>query len=442
MDVSYNYSFITLSISVAILGTYVTLLILAKTEATRFFAYKGRLAVAAFVMGIAVWSMHFLGMLALNLPIPVQYAFVPTLISSLLAITLTGLAFYAATSGIFKRYGLLLGSILMGFGISSMHYVGMEALRIVCGLRYSSVMAFLAISASVIFSYVTLWLITNYRVKRGYILLAAILLGVGISSMHYIAVYGTTFEYLDGVIDSQTALSGTYMKSVLALIAFLMFNTFFLLTLPKAKTKDFKRDFRGQINLSTAANLTDLSPANKPVVNIHYEPWNSTGVVTQNENANPEATAPASDDSTPHVPTESDHEAAPTEWPHGLHHDMTLSINNRGKTQYISVGRILFISADGHYAKIGYHDEKSGEFTTHFCERTLSTVLTMLQDKGFIRVHRSHIVNLNHVEGHNKKGENGEIIFDLASAPQIPISRSQYSKFCDRLQKHHNTLQS
>ena len=423
MDVTYNYSFITLSISVAILGTFVTLMILAKTEATRFVAYKRRLAAASLVMGTAVWTMHFLGMLALNLPIKVEYGFVPTLISSLLAITLTGLAFYAATSGIFKRFGLVLGSILMGFGISSMHYVGMEALRIVCGLSYSYVMASLAILASVVFSYITLWLITHFRVNRSNILLAAIFLGVGISSMHYIAIYGTTFEYLDGILISQSALSGTYMKSVLAVIAFLMFNSFFLLTFPKAKAIDFKRDFQAQFSLSTSANVTTLPPDSTTEVNVHYTPWDvSDQQADGDDSAEPNSDAASENNDT--------------------HHDMTISINNRGKTQYISVGRILFISADGHYAKIGYHDEKTGEFITHFCERTLSKVLAILDDKGFIRVHRSHIVNLNHVEGHKKKGESGMVIFDLPSAPQIPISRSQFANFCDILQKHHNTLRS
>ena len=83
----------------------------------------------AFAMGIGIWSMHFVGMLAFHLPIPLAYDELLTAASVLIAILASGLALYVMRQGITDPLKLALGSLLMGGGIGGMHYTGMAALK-------------------------------------------------------------------------------------------------------------------------------------------------------------------------------------------------------------------------------------------------------------------------------------------------------------------------
>ena len=123
----YNYSLVFVSVVVAILASYTAL-----DLATRITASQGRSAQAwlvggAFSMGIGIWSMHFLGMLAFSLPIAVGYDVTITLASLAIAIVIAGFALYMVSRASLGMRELILGGILMGLGICGMHYTGMAA---------------------------------------------------------------------------------------------------------------------------------------------------------------------------------------------------------------------------------------------------------------------------------------------------------------------------
>src|SRR4051812_8065853 len=129
MTGTYNYGLVVISVLVAILASYTAL-----DLATRITASSGRGARAwlgggAFSMGIGIWSMHFLGMLAFSLPIPLGYDVAITLLSMLIAITVSGFALHVVTQDTLTLKKLAVGGIIMGVGICSMHYTGMGALE-------------------------------------------------------------------------------------------------------------------------------------------------------------------------------------------------------------------------------------------------------------------------------------------------------------------------
>src|ERR1044071_6430773 len=103
-------------------------------------------------MGSGIWSMHYIGMLAFHLPIPVLYDWPTVLLSLLAAILASGVALFAVSG---KNLGLnrvSIGSIFMGAGIAAMHYIGMAAMRLSAVHQWSRVLVVLSIALAIAIS--------------------------------------------------------------------------------------------------------------------------------------------------------------------------------------------------------------------------------------------------------------------------------------------------
>src|SRR5687767_14973388 len=136
MSGTFNHWLVVLSLLVASFASYTAL-----DLGTRITASKGRaarvwLVGGAFAMGTGIWSMHFIGMLAFSLPIPLGYDVPITLLSMLIAVVVSGFALYTVTRENLGRSRLLIGAVLMGIGIAFMHYTGMAALRMSPPIEY------------------------------------------------------------------------------------------------------------------------------------------------------------------------------------------------------------------------------------------------------------------------------------------------------------------
>ncbi|GJM71243.1 hypothetical protein HMSSN036_34590 [Paenibacillus macerans] len=136
MEGSYNYYIVALSAAIAILASYSALSIAAKISSSDgkmrlFWLFGGSL-----VMGSGVWSMHFVGMLAFHLHVQVKYDAWLTLLSMGASVTSSFIAFYITMPNDVKRYQIAIGGLMMGAGIVSMHYIGMEAMIMPAGLSY------------------------------------------------------------------------------------------------------------------------------------------------------------------------------------------------------------------------------------------------------------------------------------------------------------------
>ena len=195
---SYNSTLVTLSILIAVLSAYAAL-----DLAGRVFASHGRarvfwLAGGAFVMGQGIWSMHYVGMLAFRLPIPVSYDW-PTVVVSLIA------AIFASFVALFvvsrNRMGLqraLLGSLVMGLAIAGMHYIGMDAMRLPVACVYSWPLVAFSVLLAIVISLVALWLTFRLRdISSGLgwqKFLSAVVMGAAIPTMHYTGMAAVSFS--------------------------------------------------------------------------------------------------------------------------------------------------------------------------------------------------------------------------------------------------------
>src|SRR5690349_20987332 len=129
MPVTYEPWLVLLSIVMAIQGAYVGLSLSVQVADAAGMRRRMLLAGSAFSLALAIWTMHFVGMLAARLPFPVDYLVFPTLLSFLVCVIVVGAAVFAAGAGPLTLGRLAAAAVFMGCGIVSMHYIGMSALH-------------------------------------------------------------------------------------------------------------------------------------------------------------------------------------------------------------------------------------------------------------------------------------------------------------------------
>src|SRR5438132_13229290 len=134
---SFDYRLVALSVLIAILASYAALDLAGRVTSAqgkvRLFWLNG----GASAMGFGIWSMHYVGMLAFRLPVPVQYDWPTVLWSLLAAILASAVALFLVSRSKLGVVRASLGSILMGGGIAAMHYIGMPAMRLPAMCHYS-----------------------------------------------------------------------------------------------------------------------------------------------------------------------------------------------------------------------------------------------------------------------------------------------------------------
>ena len=192
-----------LAILVAVLASFVAFDLGQRIRVARGAARLLWLAGGAVAMGGGIWSMHFIAMLALHLPVGFAYDLPLTLLSLLIAAVATGAGFTVATLGqaapdATARPGrmsplpLLAGGLCLGLGIAGMHYVGMAAILAPGRVVYDPVALVLSVLVALIAATAALHLALSDigRIRR---ILAALVMGAAISGMHFIGMAAARF---------------------------------------------------------------------------------------------------------------------------------------------------------------------------------------------------------------------------------------------------------
>src|SRR5712672_3196345 len=149
---SYNYALVTLSVLIAIFASYAALDLADRVTARGGWIRAVWLLGGAAAMGTGIWSMHYIGMLAFILPIPVAYHWPTVLLSLLAAILASAIALYVVSRQKMGASRAVAGSVLMGGGIAGMHYIGMAAMRLAALCHYNSVLVVLSVVLAVLIS--------------------------------------------------------------------------------------------------------------------------------------------------------------------------------------------------------------------------------------------------------------------------------------------------
>lgn len=198
MTATYNPYLVIVSALVALLASYTALDVTGRVATAPAIDRKMWLVGGAISMGIGIWSMHFLAMLAFSLPVSVSYDFLLTAVSLLAAILTSGLALSLVTRPKVGVSTLLTSATFMGVGIGVMHYVGMAAMEMSATIRYKPMLFVASIVLAVVVSTVALKLFLKFRRHQGMNkalqMVSAIVMGSGILALHYTGMAAVQFE--------------------------------------------------------------------------------------------------------------------------------------------------------------------------------------------------------------------------------------------------------
>ncbi len=373
MQFSYDPMMVAASVLVAIMASFTGLRLAGDLSALRMPARRLRIAEAACALGGGIWSMHFVGMLALRLPVSISYDALNTLSSVLVSILITGLGLSFVHMGERSLWRTAVSGTLIGLGIVTMHYIGMRAIGGNCLVEYGPEGILLS-SGIAILSSIAVVQIAYRRRTLLQLSLAAVLLGITISSMHYTAMAFTRFVPVDELVTmAQPMIQDSYLALIVALAAFVVCGLFLLTALPLPSA--------GWIAAPAGAPIAAAFSAPEPLP----------------QSAPKAATPPRS------VPESADR--------------LRLPYEQGGLTFFVDATRITAIQAEGHYTRL-YEGRES-----HFCPWSISKVEETVAGRKFMRTHRSFLVNLEHARAFQRKHDK---VFLVVPGPEdnlVPVSR-------------------
>ena len=236
VSASYSPALVLISLCVAILASYTALDLSGRIATARGRTVYLWIGGGALAMGFGVWSMHFIGMLALQLPLELGYDLGLTLWSLLVAILSSGFALWLVSQPRLPALQLLFGALIMGAGISAMHYSGMAALRMQPGIDYDPTLFGLSLVIAVGASAAALAIAFRLRRQTPYVRLmrggAAVIMGLAIVGMHYTGMAAANFpigSFCGAAIDglSGNGLDNLVLVSSLAVLVIALLTSIF-----------------------------------------------------------------------------------------------------------------------------------------------------------------------------------------------------------------------
>lgn len=396
MPIAHDPTLVALSLLVAIQASYVGLNLALRVS--QAFALNRRLLIAGAALSFAVgiWAMHFVGMLAARLPVTVDYVVLPTLLSFLVCVLVVGIAVYLAT--LRSQRLLFIAATVMGVGIASMHYIGMQALHASAHMMHNPVYVLASVLIAVIASGLALWLAFASETRPPLLVCAAVL-GCAISGMHYTAMAGLTLHPMAGSPPPGTpAISGDLLAVIVSVVAFLVSGVFMLALVP---------DHR-----ESAADPVILPEPSEPE-------FVSEPVITEKVASTP---APITMSAVPEVSAQ-----AP---PDVRTYEPLLPVEKYRGSKTIATADIFSVHANAHYTYVFNGREDI------FCPLSIGEIIERLPPDIFFRVHRSYIVNIQRVARLKRAGDNGIADLDSPVRRSVPVSRSRLPQLREQLTEY------
>jgi NO-binding membrane sensor protein with MHYT domain/two-component sensor histidine kinase len=280
---TYNTWLVIVSVVISILASFVALDLASRVVASHSLSAKRSWLIGgAISLGTGIWSTHFIGMLAFLLPIQISYDVPITLASLLIAILASLFVFYWLSRDVLTLRRLIVGGVLMGIGIFSMHHMGIVAMRMDPPIRYQPILISLSVCIAMAGSAVAIWSAFVFRLET--ILSAvwkkigsALVMGIAISGMHYTGMAAAVFapdsickvnpQYINTVWLAAT-IGGFVMMLLLLTMLLSAFDAYF--TVQLAKYAQAQLRLKSRLETQTA-ELTQANTALKQEVQARIQ---------------------------------------------------------------------------------------------------------------------------------------------------------------------------
>lgn len=364
---SHNPAFVLASLAIVMMAGFTGLSLTRGASKLPTVQRKLVVSMSAVAMGAGIWSMHFVAMLGLQMPVQFYYDGLVTLISALVAILITGSAFLVLHFLPRSPRTITLAGGIIGLGIPAMHFIGMSGIEL-CAPVYSVAGVVLSFAASVVLSVVAMRVAYSERGRRN-ILLGTAVFGIAVFAVHFLAMGGTDFTLLPDRTTAGPAINNQTLGIIVTLSAFVISGAFLL------------------------TGVTFLpGEAEAPVVEAV-------------------APAPAVAEAAPVA------EAVP---PAPRYASVSVPYEREGRTYFLEATAIAALRAEGHYTILYHGNEQL------FSPWSISEAEARLTPTGFLRVHRSYLVNPPHVTGFDRLKDGGQCFFAKTPAlPPVPVSRTR-----------------
>jgi NO-binding membrane sensor protein with MHYT domain len=232
LEATYDYRLVALSVVIAIFASYAALDLARLVTASRNRARLAWLIGGAFTMGTGIWSMHYTGMLAYRLQVPVSYHLPTVILSLIAAIGASFVALFVVSRERLTALNVIAGSLLMAAGIAGMHYTGMAAMRLSAMHEWDTEFVALSVVIAVLVSLVALVLTFLFREDKpplSYKLGCSVIMGLAIPAMHYTAMAGVTYTRTNEAPDLTNAVDISALASAcIIVITFVLFGSVLL----------------------------------------------------------------------------------------------------------------------------------------------------------------------------------------------------------------------
>jgi NO-binding membrane sensor protein with MHYT domain/two-component sensor histidine kinase len=263
---TYDSALVVLSVVVAVVASYVALDLASRIAASRGRKAEGLwLAAGAISMGTGIWSMHFIGMLACQLPIPMSFDIPITIASLLAAVVASACAFYVVLRGTLGMIRLLRGGALLGIGIITMHYTGMAAMHIEPRLHYQPLLVGVSCLLAIAGAVVACWSAFALRFESIWSAVwrktgSALVMGAAIVGMHYVGMAAAVIA--PGATNPATGpgFSAPWVATTVGLLS-LSFQAALLLV------ATFDKYHADRLEVRVAARTAELAATNEALVN-------------------------------------------------------------------------------------------------------------------------------------------------------------------------------
>lgn len=380
LDYSHNPMLVFASLLVAMMAGFTGLSLTKGLSERNIMHRKVSVALASVALGGGIWSMHFVAMLGLQLPILFYFDAAITLASALVAILVVGVALLILHFRKRTRTSLVAAGTIVGLGVLAMHYIGMSGLQL-CQALYTPSGIALAIVSSCALNVAAFSIAYGKRTNRN-IIVGTLFFGFAVFAVHFVAIGGTDFVAIDVLSEVGPLISKETMAMGVVLSSFILCGAFLLTG----------------ITFSASPQPAALQAEANIIVEANHE--GGTAIA-------PEAAQTVGDEGVTQQITNA--AAANKQIPY----------EQGGRTFFVDVEAVAVVRAEGHYTHLYTATDKL------FCVWSITEAEKRVTPGPFIRTHRSFLINPSFVTGFERLKDNGVCHFDVANLEKVPVSRSR-----------------
>lgn len=220
METSYSIALVITSFVVAVLGSFMALVLSRDARLRPPNRAGGLVFLAALSLGgVAIWSMHFIGMLAFSVHgVELNYNWWLTAFSLLVGIGIVYVGLIIMSYGQFGFAKLILAGIVVGLGVAAMHYVGMAAILVQADIQWNWTIIVISLAIAVVAATAALWLAVHVKVFWQ-MLASAVVMGIAVCGMHYTGMAAAGFEHNPALsaVTPMAATATTFAVSIVLL---------------------------------------------------------------------------------------------------------------------------------------------------------------------------------------------------------------------------------